>query len=154
MYQERIDELTAAKEKIDQELLHLHALADLEGGKVQKSTKTKKVTASEGKRRGRPKKVVSDATETVVKRGRGRPKKTDSDGKSMSLNGLLMTIARESEAPLTMGDFVSKARQNGYKSTSANFGNMVYQALVKLVKEGKFRKNSETKAYEFIAQAA
>lgn len=169
-YATRIAELRARSVKIEEEIKALEMAEAASSGEensvgspsVQKRgpgrPKKTEVAAEAGVKRGRgrPKKIVTDATSgEVVKRGRGRPRKTEGDDeKSMSLGSLLMTIAQESESPLTSADFVTKARAAGYKTKSDNFGNMVYQALVKLVKDGKFRKNSETKAYEFIANAA
>lgn len=107
-----------------------------------------------------------------AKRGRGRPKGSKNkngngrkrgagglqtqDGKKMDLPTLLETISQQVGKPLKMADFVTLARQAGYKTDAKDFNNMVYQCLTKLVKRGRFRKDTSDEgiAYQFVGQAA
>lgn len=102
------------------------------------------------KRRGRPKgstNVTKVATE-------GAEANEDNDGKSVDLQTLLETIAQQVNRPLLLADFVTLARQAGYTTKAKDFSNMVYQSVLKLVKKGLFKKNEETRAYEYIGKAA
>jgi len=97
-------------------------------------------------------------------RKRGRPKGSKNkktaegtagrDGKSIDLPSILETIGQQVQKPLVLADFVTLAREAGYATKSKDFSNMVYQALLKLVKRGSFKKNEETRAYEFVQKAA
>jgi len=101
----------------------------------------------EVKRRGRPKGSTNApkvAATGVV---------TD-DGKSVDLPSLLETIAQQVNRPLLLTDFVTLAREAGYTTKAKDFSNMVYQSVLKLVKKGKFKKNEETRAYEYVGKAA
>lgn len=105
-----------------------------------------------------PKAPVGDAPK---KRGRpkgskNKPKEamTSDEGKPVDLPTLLETIGQEVNKPLTCADFVTLVRESGYKTKAKDFSNMVYQALLKLVKRGTFKKNEETRAYEFVKNAA
>jgi hypothetical protein len=102
------------------------------------------------------------AAPTEVKR-RGRPKGTTNaakagvaadDGKSVDLPTLLETIAQQVNRPLLLSDFVTLAREAGYTTKAKDFSNMVYQSVLKLVKKGLFKKNEETRAYEYVGKAA
>lgn len=100
------------------------------------------------KKRGRPKgsknkpKVAGDVA------GDG------GDGKSLDLPTMLETIGEQVNKPLTVADFVTLVREGGYTTKAKDFPNMVYQALLKLCKKGTFKKNEETRAYEYVQKAA
>ena len=93
------------------------------------------------KRRGRPPKAEG---EKVARNGEKR----------IELPALLETIAQQSNKPLLLTDFVAKAREAGYTTNAKDFSNMVYQALLKLVNKGMFRKITETREYEYVGKAA
>lgn len=99
----------------------------------------------EVKRRGRPKGSTNAAKAAGVA--------TD-DGKSVDLPTLLETIAQQVNRPLLLADFVTLAREAGYTTKAKDFSNMVYQSVLKLVKKGLFKKNDETRAYEYVGKAA
>jgi len=99
----------------------------------------------EVKRRGRPKGTTNAAKAAGVA--------TD-DGKSVDLPTLLETIAQQVNRPLLLADFVTLAREAGYTTKAKDFSNMVYQSVLKLVKKGLFKKNEETRAYEYVGKAA
>lgn len=114
-----------------------------------------------------PVKAVVTAAPTGEVRRRGRPPGTGKaataakaagvatdDGKSVDLPTLLETIAQQVNRPLLLADFVTLARQAGYTTKAKDFSNMVYQSVLKLVKKGLFRKNDETRAYEYVGKAA
>jgi hypothetical protein len=88
---------------------------------------------------------------TVI--GKGVPRKTD-DGKQPDLPTLLAQIAAEQQRPLKIADFVSLARAAGYQTDAKDFPNMVYQALLKLVKRGILEKDQESRDYHYVGQAA
>ena len=92
------------------------------------------------KKRGRPKTVKTEAT--------------TGEGKSVDLPTLLETIGQNVSRPLTQAEFVTLCRESGYTTKAKDFSNMVYQALLKLVKKGKFKKNDETRQYEYVRAAA
>ena len=66
---------------------------------------------------------------------------------------VLAQIAARSK-PLALADFVALSRQAGYVSEAKDYPNMVYQALLKLVKKGVLRKDADSRAYTFIGEAA
>jgi hypothetical protein len=102
------------------------------------------------------------ATEVTAPKKKGRPKATATvkagvpagDGKTIDLPTLLETIGQNLNKPLALADFVTLVRETGYTTKAKDFSNMVYQALLKLVKRGKFKKNDETRCYEYIGKAA
>jgi hypothetical protein len=93
----------------------------------------------------------ASATATPPRRGPGRPPKNrdavvvvgKSDDKSPDLPTLLTKIAADAKRPLKISDFVSLARSSGYKTAARDFGNMVYQALLKLCKKNVLSKNDD-----------
>ena len=101
------------------------------------------------KRRGRPPKVKDGTAVTAAPTG-----VSTEDGKSVDLPTLLVTLAQDVNKPLLLPDFVTLAREAGYTTKAKDFSNMVYQAVLKLVKKGVFKKNDETRAYEFVKAAA
>ena len=97
--------------------------------------------------------------QTDAPKKRGRPAKVKAgivtdDGKSIDLPTLLVSLAQNVNKPLLLADFVTLAREAGYTTKAKDFSNMVYQAVLKLVKKGLFKKNDETRAYEFVKAAA
>jgi len=111
-----------------------------------------------------PVQAAVQATPTGEVKRRGRPKGTTNaakaagvatdDGKSVDLPTLLETIAQQVNRPLLLADFVTLAREAGYTTKAKDFSNMVYQSVLKLVKKGLFKKNEETRAYEYVGKAA
>lgn len=88
---------------------------------------------------------------TVI--GKGTPRKAV-DGDKPDLPTLLERIAAEQKRPLKIADFVALARQAGYQTEAKDFPNMVYQALLKLVKRGVLEKDQESRDYHYVGQAA
>jgi hypothetical protein len=83
----------------------------------------------------------------VKENNRGKNQRKE---KKVPLSNLIQDIALTSDKPLTLHDFVSQCRKNGYTTNSSDFVNMVYQNLRKLVKKGKFQQDSETRAFELV----
>lgn len=135
-------------------------------------TATAKVTASGDapKRRGRPPKnpnavasVPADGTATAdgtaAPKRRGRPPKNPNavavvKEKRVELPSLLESIVQTHDKPMKHEELVVAARAAGYKSDAADFSNMVYQCLVKLVKKGTFIKANEGRNAEYTFRAA
>lgn len=145
--------------------------SEVASGVVESTVMTAETTETPVKRkRGRPagsrSKVVSveigvsgEVGETPVKRKRGRPRKTDSvaaksEGKSADLPTLLEVISQTVAKPMKQDEFVRKVRDAGYQTNSKDISNMVYQALLKLVKRGTMKKNAETREYSYAGYAA
>lgn len=104
-----------------------------------------------GKRRGRPPGSTNKNKATKA------PEDADDsvdDSKSVDLPTLLETIAQQTNRPLIIAEFVKLAREAGYSTRAKDFSNMVYQAVLKLTKKGTFKKNDETRTYEYVGNAA
>lgn len=67
----------------------------------------------------------------------------DSDGKKANLGDLLQSICKTSNKPLKIDELTILVRESGYASKSKDFGNMVYQAVRKLVEAGVLTKNED-----------
>lgn len=154
LYQEQTGLLQRLRE------IELEIELDMEsrGGTTTRTVKPVKVAAQVAQAPG-----VETPTVVGEVRRRGRPKgstnknkvaKPDDDGKSIDLPSLLETIAQQVNKPLLLADFVTLAREAGYTTKAKDFSNMVYQSVLKLVKKGLFRKNEETRAYEYVGKAA
>jgi hypothetical protein len=76
------------------------------------------------------------------------------DGKTADLPTLLETISQQVNKPLKHMDFVTLVREAGYTTKAKDFSNMVYQALLKLVKRGTLKKNAETREYACAGEKA
>ena len=76
------------------------------------------------------------------------------DGKTADLPTLLETISQQMNKPLKLADFVTLVREAGYTTEAKDFSNMVYQALLKLVKRGTLKKNAETRGYVYAGEKA
>lgn len=74
--------------------------------------------------------------------------------KQPDLPTLLTQIAANSPKPLKIADFVSAVRATGYQSEAEDFPNMVYQALLKLVKRGVLEKDKDSRDYHYVKAAA
>jgi hypothetical protein len=83
----------------------------------------------------------------VKENNRGKNQRKE---KKVPLSNLIQDIALTSDKPLTLHEFVSQCKKNGYTTNSSDFVNMVYQNLRKLVKKGKFQQDSETRAFELV----
>jgi hypothetical protein len=132
-----------------------------------KAAKTVTASGDAPKRRGRPPKnaataapvaATSDGVAAAPKR-RGRPPKNPNavavvKEKRLELPSLLQTIVQTHGKPMKHEELVVAARTAGYKSDASDFSNMVYQALVKLVKKGTFAKANEGKNAEYTFRAA
>ena len=144
-YDADLEALTRQAERLQQRIGLLQALRDLdleEAGVTAAPAKTGPVQAA-----------------APVQKKRGRPKATKAgvptdDGKMIDLPTLLETIGQNLNKPLALPDFVTLVRESGYTTKAKDFSNMVYQALLKLVKRGKFKKNDETRCYEYVGKAA
>lgn len=137
---------------------------------VMVGTSSEVVEAPAKRKRGRPagsrSKVSSvemgvsgEAGEAPVKRKRGRPRKTElaspkSEGKSSDLPTLLEVISQTVSRPMKQDEFVRMVRDSGYQTNAKDISNMVYQALLKLVKRGTMKKNAETREYSYAGHAA
>ena len=71
-----------------------------------------------------------------------------------NLPNLLARLAAERRKPLKIADFVALVRQSGYRSDAEDFPNMVYAALLKLVKAGVLTKDRETRSYILTVPAS
>jgi hypothetical protein len=56
--------------------------------------------------------------------------------------------------PLKLAEFVPLVREAGYTTKAKDFSNMVYQALLKLVRRGTLKKNAETREYACAGKKA
>jgi hypothetical protein len=149
-YDGDLERLNRQAELLQEEIGLLQRLREIDlerqGGSGPATVKTTTTTAAAvaqtdaPKRRGRPAKVKAGIS-------------TD-DGKSIDLPTLLVSLAQNVNKPLLLADFVTLAREAGYTTKAKDFSNMVYQAVLKLVKKGLFKKNDETRAYEFVKAAA
>jgi hypothetical protein len=150
-YDADLEVLTRQAERLQERIGLLQRLRDLEledaGVVPAKQTATP----------GHP--GTAPVTAAPAKKRAGRPKATKAgvpteDGKMIDLPTLLETIGQNLNKPITLPDFVTLVRQYGYTTKAKDFSNMVYQSLLKLVKRGKFKKNDETRCYEYIGKAA
>lgn len=69
------------------------------------------------------------------------------DTTKLDLPAILTTSATEHQQPLRIADFVRLARQAGYITGAKDFPNMVYQAILKLVRRGVLRKDRDNGSY-------
>lgn len=76
------------------------------------------------------------------------------DGKTVDLPTLLATISQQVNKPLKQADFVTLVREAGYTTKAKDFSNMVYQALLKLVRRGTLTKNTEKREYVYAGEKA
>ena len=89
------------------------------------------------------------------KRGRGRPKKnpeavaskTGTGSKSVPLPALIQSIAKTIDKPFKLGELVTLVMESNYQS-DGNISSMVYQALRKLVRQGKIADKGD-RTYQF-----
>lgn len=132
-----------------------------------KAAKTVTASGDAPKRRGRPPKnagataapVAATSDGVAAPKRRGRPPKNPNavavvKEKRLELPSLLQTIVQTHGKPMKHEELVVAARTAGYKSDASDFSNMVYQALVKLVKKGTFAKANEGKNAEYTFRAA
>jgi hypothetical protein len=94
------------------------------------------------KRRGRP--------PGSKNRPKGDNDNDHDEKKALPLYALLETISMQAGKPLTHAEFVEAALQTGYQSKAADFSNMVYQSLLKLVKGGSFSKNDDDRTFAIL----
>lgn len=87
------------------------------------------------KRRGRP----------PGSKNRPKGENEAEDKKAMPLYALLENISMLAQKSMSHVEFVEAAIQSGYQSKAADFSNMVYQSLLKLVKGGSFTKTEDGK---------
>ena len=73
---------------------------------------------------------------------------------ALALPNLLETISQQMNKPLKLADFVTLVREAGYTTEAKDFSNMVYQALLKLVRRGTLKKNAETRGYVYAGEKA
>lgn len=84
----------------------------------------------------------------------GRTATKEGGGDWKDLPTLLSHIAETQSRALKLADFVQLARAAGYTSDAKDFPNMVYQALLKLVKRGVLEKDQESRDYHYVGKAA
>ena len=144
------------KTKFDQELNDLNLRAKRDQERINLLTRLRNLELEE---QG----VVSASEKPHQKRGR-KPnsektriaKKDQVEGKRVSLKTLLEQIGRQVKKPLTIKDFVTMTYQEGYKTKSKKFSNVVYQNLNHLVNAGTFKRNENENAekaeYEYVEQ--
>jgi hypothetical protein len=114
------------------------------------------------KKLGRPKSTSQHVAEDgtfEAKRSRGRPKKDPSNAeqpkpKRLGLPSLLMNIIESNGRSMKNDELVDAACDAGYKSNSADFENIVYQCLSKLVRDGSLTKVNAGKNAEYSIAAA
>jgi hypothetical protein len=145
-YDNQLEQAMKKAELIHEQIALLERVREIEvelggigggGGNIVKTGKTKTKVA----------KAAAPVTGDQPKR-RGRPPKR------MELPALLQAIAQHSNKPLVLAEFVTKCHEAGYSSKANDYANMVYQNILKLVRRGKLRKDNETRAYEYINEAA
>lgn len=158
-YGNLLNERLKQAELLHEEIGLLQRMQEIEIERNVSEAGTGKLTVSNSKSKAKPTTVKVEGAKR-----RGRPPgsknvvKVDADssddGKSVDLQSLLQTIAQETAKPLMIKDFVALSLQSGYTTKAKDFSNIVYQSVLKLVKKGVFRKDSETRAYEFVKDAA
>ena len=145
LFQEMIgltDRLAEVKQELAGFGVRLEEVSDLPT--VTVSAAKKSAPAANGvKRRGRPPKNPAAAP-------------AEGGSQRVVLGDLLVEIAEKARQPLKLDAFVAKALEAGYetKSTADKFPNLVYQSLNKLVKQGMFVRDPETRQYSRIQKAA
>jgi len=77
----------------------------------------------------------------------------EAEFKQPDLPTLLAQIAAKSK-PLKLSDFVALARQAGYVTEAKDFPNMIYHAILKLVRQGVLKKDKGSRVYNFLGEAA
>lgn len=107
---------------------------------------------------------VSDQHPTPVKR-RGRPagsakgrkstagKNRDAEGNRLTLPAVLMEVLSKAKGPLTHDDLLKQVRHAGYHTKAGDFSNILYQAVTKLVREGKLTKIDDDKTRKYTLAA-
>lgn len=162
-YGNLLNERLKQAELLHEEIGLLQRMQEIEIERNVSEAGTGKLTVSksiQGHRKAKPTTVKVEGTKR-----RGRPPGSKNvakvaadgaadDGKSVDLQSLLQNIAQQTDKPLMIKDFVSLSLQSGYTTKAKDFSNIVYQSVLKLVKKGVFRKDSETRAYEFVKDAA
>ena len=92
-------------------------------------------------------KQAETATATAKRRGRpagtGKQQKKPNEGKSLKLPALMKTILESVGKPLTAEDITTKVLEAGYKSSSEEFGRVVYQTLRTLVNNETLKVNDK-----------
>ena len=73
--------------------------------------------------------------------------------KQPDLPSMLAQIAAETK-PLMLADFVALAREAGYVTEAKDFPNRVYQALLKLVRQGVLKKDQGSRVYNLVGETA
>ena len=145
------------------ELLGQLAEVESECRALESETVAKPEVAGQApKRRGRPPKakVKPELVAGQAPKRRGRPPKAKSEAdqtpkeKRIELPGLLETIIQNHGKPMKHEELVVAAREAGYKSDAKDFSNMVYQALLKMVKKGTLNKANEGRDAEYTFRAA
>ncbi len=163
-----LDQRLKQSETLNEEIGLLQRLREIELSKlgyVENEANKPSTTPAAVKAPVNPKPQVAVAAATPTPTGdapkrRGRPPgstnkaKVPSDGKTINLPSLLETIAQQMSKPLKIDNFVTLVNQSGYESKAKDLSNMIYQSLTKLVKKGRFKKNDETREYEYVNQAA
>jgi hypothetical protein len=150
-----------------QRALELEVSEDVVSTAVVTKPVVKKVTPKATKTETAPQQPTAPADGQPRKRGRppgskNKPKEATQggegeaaqDGKTPDLPTLLVTFGQQINKPMSNADYVKLVLEAGYKSEAKDFSNMVYQALQKLVKRGTFKKNEETRQFEFVNKAA
>jgi hypothetical protein len=118
------------------------------GGVQKKKAKKKTKERAEGEQPAAPKRGRGRPPGSKNKPKEGTAPRKEEQEKVVKLPELLVTLSQQSNKPMELADFVKLSHDFGYKSKAANFSNMVYQSLMKLVKTGVMTKNSETRCYE------
>lgn len=88
---------------------------------------------------------VSKSTKRLTARSR-----TTGGEKQLKLPDLLQQIGQEHTAPMKYEVFAKFVQDSGYQTSASNLNNMVYQCLQKLVKKNIFKKNAESREYQYV----
>lgn len=156
VYRQQAEDLQRQLELLQEKVGLLERLAEIEeqggaNGVAAVAAPEAPKPAAAGQQKAATKKTTKAAAAPKAADRAGVP--TD-DGKVMDLPTLLETIGQQVNKPLQLADFVTLVREAGYTTKAKDFTNMVYQALLKLVKRGKFERNPETRAYQYVGQKA
>jgi hypothetical protein len=117
---------------------------------VRADTPSAVPTGDAPRRRGRPPGSGKKDTVSITVIGKQAAKEES----QKDLPSLLTHIAETENRPLKLADFVQLARRAGYNTTAKDFPNMVYQALLKLVKRKVLEKDQTTRDYHYVGKAA
>ena len=129
---QKLTERLVARQELDAEIAQLQA--EIGGGSVQVAT------SGNGRGRGRKagKKTATAKTPTEADGRRGRAPKGDK-----TATEAIEAALKKNKKGLDLKTLTKQAIKEGYKTESKNPGNVIYQAVHKLMTEGQIEKTKD-----------